>query len=39
MYVRASVQYNLNATSDPAFYQRLFDALAQAMFLENNKIN
>jgi hypothetical protein len=39
MYVRASVQYNLNATSDPAFYQRFFDALAQAMFLENNKIN
>ncbi len=39
MYVRASAQFNLNAANDPTLYQRFFDALAQAMFLEDNKIH
>ena len=37
--VRASVQYNLKAVSDAAPYQRFFDSLEQAMFLETNKVH
>lgn len=37
--VRASAQYNLNAVSDAAPYQRFFEALQKAMFLSANKID
>jgi hypothetical protein len=39
VFVRASAQYNLNAVNDSSLYQKFFDALAQAMFLEANKIH
>ncbi len=38
-FVRASAQYNIDAVSDPALYQKFFDALAKAMFLEANKVH
>jgi hypothetical protein len=38
MAVRASAQFNLKAVSEPDLYQKFFDALSQAMFLEANKI-
>lgn len=37
--VRASVQHNLKAVSDAAPYQRFFNSLEQAMFLEANKVH
>lgn len=38
MSVRASAQFNLTAVSEPDLYQKFFDALSQAMFLEANKV-
>ena len=35
--VRASAQHNLNAVSDAAPYQRFFNSLEQAIFLETNR--
>ena len=37
--VRASAQYNLKALSDAAPYQRFFNSLEQAMFLEINDVH
>jgi len=37
--VRASAQHNLKAVSDAAPYQQFFNALEQAVFLENNASN
>jgi hypothetical protein len=37
--VRASAQHNLKAISDAAPYQRFFDSLAQALFLEAHDVN
>ena len=31
--VRASIQYNIRAVEDPAFYQQFFKTLSQSMFL------
>ena len=36
MSVRANAQLNLKAVSDPELYQKFFDALSQAIFLEAN---
>jgi len=38
MFVRASAQFNITAVSDPEIYQRFFDSLSQAMFLEANEV-
>jgi hypothetical protein len=38
MSVRASAQFNLKAVNKPNLYQKFFDALSQAIFLEANKI-
>jgi hypothetical protein len=38
IFVRASAQFNIEAVSDPEIYQRFFDSLSQAMFLEANKV-
>jgi hypothetical protein len=37
--VRASAQHNLKAISDALPYQRFFDSLAQALFLEAHDVN
>lgn len=37
--VRASGQYNQDALSDAAPFQRLFEALSQALFLQANEID
>jgi hypothetical protein len=34
MLVRASVQYNIRAVSDPEMYQKFFKTLGQSLFLE-----
>lgn len=38
IFIRASAQFNLDAVSDSSLYQKFFDALAKAMFLEANKV-
>lgn len=38
-YVRANAQHNLNAVSDAAPYQKFFNSLEQAMFLELNNVH
>ena len=35
-YVRANIQYNLRTVQDPEAYRRLYNALAQSMFLTAN---
>jgi len=37
--VRASAQHNITAVSDPKLYQKFFEALSKAMFLEANQVN
>ena len=37
--VRASGQFNESALSDPAPFQRFFEALSQALFLQANQID
>ena len=37
--VRASAQFNLEAVSDSEMYQKFFNALQQAIFLETNKVH
>ena len=34
--IRANAQFNLKAVSDPELYQKFFDALSQAIFLQAN---
>lgn len=38
MFVRASAQFNIEAVSDPEIYQKFFDSLSQAMFLEAHQV-
>ena len=37
--VRANAQYNITPVEDPAPYQRFFEALSKAMFLEGQQVD